>query len=133
MTLGPHGAMITDGRDVHHEPAFPVAAVDTTGAGDIFRGAFIYGLLRGDEPRAMVGLRMPPPPSAAPARRDRQRADDERYRAAYALSARSTSDRNRRGRILYFNIACNVEIQDHDPKRRPARLADGSDIEEIMR
>jgi sulfofructose kinase len=54
VTLGAHGALITDGRDVHHEPAFPVAAVDTTGAGDIFRGAFIYGLLRGDQPHAMV-------------------------------------------------------------------------------
>jgi sulfofructose kinase len=54
VTLGPHGALITDGRAVHHEPAFTVSAVDTTGAGDIFRGAFIYGLLRGDEPRAMV-------------------------------------------------------------------------------
>ncbi len=54
VTIGAQGALITDGRDVHHEPACAVAAVDTTGAGDIFRGAFIYGLLRGDAPRAMV-------------------------------------------------------------------------------
>ena len=28
--------------------------VDTTGAGDIFRGAFIYALLRGDAPREIL-------------------------------------------------------------------------------
>jgi sugar/nucleoside kinase (ribokinase family) len=36
--------------DVHHAPPFAVETVDTTGAGDVFRGAFIYALLRGDEP-----------------------------------------------------------------------------------
>jgi sugar/nucleoside kinase (ribokinase family) len=30
-----------------HEPAFQVSAVDTTGAGDVFRGGLIYGLLNG--------------------------------------------------------------------------------------
>ena len=39
---------------LHHEPAFTVDAVDTTGAGDVFRGAFIYALLRGDSPQAML-------------------------------------------------------------------------------
>ncbi len=28
-----------------HWPGFPVKAVDTTGAGDVFHGAFLYGLL----------------------------------------------------------------------------------------
>jgi sulfofructose kinase len=28
-----------------HVPGFPVRAVDTTGAGDAFHGAFIYGML----------------------------------------------------------------------------------------
>ena len=28
-------------------PAFRVKVVDTTGAGDVFHGAFIYGLLKG--------------------------------------------------------------------------------------
>jgi sugar/nucleoside kinase (ribokinase family) len=28
--------------------------LDTTGAGDVFRGAFIYALLRGDTPRDVL-------------------------------------------------------------------------------
>jgi sugar/nucleoside kinase (ribokinase family) len=54
VTLGRSGAMILDGDTLHHEPAFDVGAVDTTGAGDVFRGAFIYGLLRGEEPKALL-------------------------------------------------------------------------------
>ena len=54
VTLGRSGAMIVDGGHVHYAPAFPVDAVDTTGAGDVFRGAFIYGLLRGDDPPALL-------------------------------------------------------------------------------
>jgi sugar/nucleoside kinase (ribokinase family) len=54
VTLGRSGAMIVDGGHIHYAPAFAVDAVDTTGAGDVFRGAFIYGLLRGDEPPALL-------------------------------------------------------------------------------
>ncbi len=54
VTLGRGGAMILDGDAIHHQPAFTVDAVDTTGAGDVFRGAFIYGLLRGDAPSALL-------------------------------------------------------------------------------
>jgi len=54
VTLGRSGAMIVDGGHVHYAPAFAVDAVDTTGAGDVFRGAFIYGLLRGDDPPALL-------------------------------------------------------------------------------
>jgi sugar/nucleoside kinase (ribokinase family) len=36
------------------QPAFPVSAIDTTGAGDIFRAGFIYALLRGDAPEAVL-------------------------------------------------------------------------------
>ena len=50
VTLGPRGSMLLDGNEVHCVPAPSVRAVDATGAGDVFRGAFIHGLLRGDKP-----------------------------------------------------------------------------------
>jgi sulfofructose kinase len=47
MTLGREGAlMLWQGRFIY-SPGFVVEAVDTTGAGDVFHGAFIYGLLAG--------------------------------------------------------------------------------------
>jgi sugar/nucleoside kinase (ribokinase family) len=54
VTLGPRGAMLLDGERLHHVPAFQVAVVDSTGAGDVFRAALIYALLRGDDPPAML-------------------------------------------------------------------------------
>ena len=45
VTLGAQGAMAVIGDEVIRFPAFKVHAVDTTGAGDIFHGGFIYGLL----------------------------------------------------------------------------------------
>jgi sugar/nucleoside kinase (ribokinase family) len=45
VTMGEHGAMAFDGERLHREPAFPVHAIDTTGAGDVFRGGFIYALV----------------------------------------------------------------------------------------
>lgn len=48
VTLGAAGAVLLDGDTLVHEPAFAVRAVDTTGSGDVFRGAFITALLRGD-------------------------------------------------------------------------------------
>jgi sugar/nucleoside kinase (ribokinase family) len=47
VTLGEQGAMALDGDRLFHEPAFSVRPVDTTGAGDVFRGGFIYALLLG--------------------------------------------------------------------------------------
>lgn len=46
-TLGPEGVLAYDSRDFCYRPAFRVAVVDTTGAGDIFHAGFIYGLLQG--------------------------------------------------------------------------------------
>ena len=46
VTLGTNGAMLLEGDRLHHSPAFVVDAVDTTGAGDMFRAAFIYALLQ---------------------------------------------------------------------------------------
>ncbi len=47
VTLGMRGAMALEGDRLIHLPAFAVHAVDTTGAGDVFRGGFIYGYLQG--------------------------------------------------------------------------------------
>lgn len=50
VTLGAEGAMLLEGDRLHHVPAFAVHAVDTTGAGDVFRAAFIYALLQSQSP-----------------------------------------------------------------------------------
>jgi len=63
MTLGRDGSLVyTDGR-FYYSPGFVVETVDTTGAGDIFHGAFAYGLLQRwpieqilDFSNAMAGL-----------------------------------------------------------------------------
>ncbi len=47
VTLGREGAAALDGDRFLRSPGFPVPAVDTTGSGDVFRGALICGLLRG--------------------------------------------------------------------------------------
>lgn len=47
VTLGDRGAVALEGDRFYNEPAFPVSAVDTTGAGDVFRGGFIYALVQG--------------------------------------------------------------------------------------
>jgi sulfofructose kinase len=47
MTLGAHGSLArVDGQFVY-APAFVVNCVDTTGAGDVFHGAFCYAVLQG--------------------------------------------------------------------------------------
>jgi ribokinase len=43
-TLGDQGCVAVAGDEVHRVPAFDVPVVDTTGAGDVFHGAFAYGL-----------------------------------------------------------------------------------------
>ncbi len=55
VTIGEEGCICSwagelntsGGKDkIFHSPGFPVKVVDTTGAGDVFHGAFIYGLLK---------------------------------------------------------------------------------------
>ena len=41
--------MARSGEGFIESPGFKVAAVDTTGAGDVFHGAFIFGVLQGWE------------------------------------------------------------------------------------
>ena len=45
ITRGAEGAVFLDRGRLLESRAFKVPVVDTTGAGDVFHGAFIYGLL----------------------------------------------------------------------------------------
>lgn len=63
MTLGRDGALLLWEGRFYYSPGFVVETVDTTGAGDVFHGAFIYGLLAGwridkvlDFSNALAGL-----------------------------------------------------------------------------
>lgn len=47
VTRGAKGSLALDGDRLIRSPGFAVIAVDTTGAGDVFRGGLIYALLRG--------------------------------------------------------------------------------------
>ncbi|MFZ0964822.1 MAG: PfkB family carbohydrate kinase [Terriglobia bacterium] len=54
MTLGRDGALVYHGGRFYYSPGFVVETVDTTGAGDVFHGAFAYALLAGwDMARAL--------------------------------------------------------------------------------
>jgi sugar/nucleoside kinase (ribokinase family) len=46
ITLGSRGAIFLKGDQMFQSPGFKVSIADTTGAGDVFHGAFIYGLLQ---------------------------------------------------------------------------------------
>jgi sulfofructose kinase len=47
ITLGPKGSVGWKGGETVWQEAFPIKATDTTGAGDVYHGAYIYGLLKG--------------------------------------------------------------------------------------
>ena len=47
VTDGPHGAFIRQGGRSLHVPAFACEPKDLTGAGDMFAGAFLYGITQG--------------------------------------------------------------------------------------
>ena len=47
ITLGADGALIYEGVQTHTIAPFPIKAVDTNGAGDMFAGAYLYGITHG--------------------------------------------------------------------------------------
>ncbi|MEO9483446.1 MAG: adenosine kinase [Ekhidna sp.] len=47
ITKGKEGALAFDGTAYHEIQPFPTKAVDATGAGDMFAGAFLYGINHG--------------------------------------------------------------------------------------
>jgi sugar/nucleoside kinase (ribokinase family) len=50
VTRGPQGTIWLDqDRNLRETPAFPVQAVDTLGAGDVFQGAFILAITEGED------------------------------------------------------------------------------------
>jgi sulfofructose kinase len=54
VTVGDRGVYFIEDGTVVHEPAFPVATVDTLGAGDVWHGAFALGLSEGLAERGAV-------------------------------------------------------------------------------
>ena len=53
VTLGENGLVYLHGQQFGQLPAFQVEVVDTTGAGDVFHGAFVFGMLQ-DWPHPVV-------------------------------------------------------------------------------
>jgi ribokinase len=47
ITLGEEGAIALENETLVRQPALPIEVYDTTGASEVFRGAFIYGQLQG--------------------------------------------------------------------------------------
>jgi fructokinase len=47
ITLGAEGALVYDGTQLHDIAPYKVKAIDTNGAGDMFAGAFLYGITQG--------------------------------------------------------------------------------------
>ena len=50
VTLGDRGALVSWDNKLIEIPPYPVKAVDSTGAGDIFAGAFLYGIIYKRDP-----------------------------------------------------------------------------------
>lgn len=56
MTLGSKGSVYLDGKDAAWQQAYPVKAVDTTGAGDTFTGYFVAGTALGKPVKEAMDL-----------------------------------------------------------------------------
>ena len=49
ITLGAEGALVYDGKQLYNIAPYKVKAVDTSGAGDMFAGAFLSGITQGKD------------------------------------------------------------------------------------
>ena len=56
LTLGAEGALIVDGDNTVQIASHPTEAVDANGAGDMFAGAYLYGITHGMQPAAAGNL-----------------------------------------------------------------------------
>jgi hypothetical protein len=56
LTRGPQGCTVVQGDQRMDVPAVPTQAVDTNGAGDMFAGAFLYGITHGHTPAQAAAL-----------------------------------------------------------------------------
>jgi len=56
LKMGELGSYVTDGKESHFVPPFPVEAVDATGAGDAFAAGFVAGALNGFDLRECARL-----------------------------------------------------------------------------
>jgi len=54
VTCGAAGSWCADAGELFHTPAFAITPLDTTGAGDVFHGALLFAVLRGDPIRRAV-------------------------------------------------------------------------------
>lgn len=54
ITLGKDGCLYADDNKIYRQPAYHVAAIDTTAAGDTFAGYFTAGLYRKESPEMIL-------------------------------------------------------------------------------
>jgi len=54
QTEGAVGCYSATGEEYFHTPAFQVDVVDTTGAGDVFHGGYLFGMLKGWDARTIA-------------------------------------------------------------------------------
>lgn len=46
LTMEEKGCLVGTKEEIFHQPSYTVSAIDTNGAGDVFFGTFMYGLIR---------------------------------------------------------------------------------------
>jgi sulfofructose kinase len=56
VTAGGGGCFWSDGSDIRHSPAPTITPIDTLAAGDVFHGAFAYGLVEGWDMARIIGF-----------------------------------------------------------------------------